>query len=97
MNTFSFHAERTNIAAPRKFVCRMKCAFSCSSRFYTAYRTFEFSGHLRRSAIQEGREQKTVNTLVVFGTPLVANGSSAALDVVHDISSSSQNTLNDEM
>ena len=75
----------------------MKCAFSCSSRFYTAYRTFEFSGHLRRSAIQEGREQKTLNTLVVFGTPLVGNGSTAALDVVHDIRSTSQNTSNDEM
>jgi len=48
----------------------MKCAFSCSSRFYTAYRTFQFSGHLRKSTIQEGREEKNVNTLVVFTTPL---------------------------
>eukprot|EP00111_Clytia_hemisphaerica_P022472 TCONS_00066077-protein len=54
----------------RRFVCRMKCAFSCSSRFYTAYRSFQFSGHLRKSSIQEGRQEKTVNTLVVFANPL---------------------------
>ena len=62
----------------------MKCAFSCSSRFYTAYRTFQFSGHLRRSTIQERREQKTLNTLVVFGTP-VTNDPNPSIDVVPDI------------
>ena len=58
---------------PRRFVCRMKCAFSCSSRFYTAYRAFQFSGHLRKSTIQEGRQERTLNTLVVFATPLSNN------------------------
>lgn len=58
---------------PRRFVCRMKCAFSCSSRFYTAYRAFQFSGHLRKSTIQEGRQERTLNTLVVFATPLNNN------------------------
>ena len=51
----------------------MKCAFSCSSRFYTAYRAFQFSGHLRKSTIQEGRLERTLNTLVVFATPLNNN------------------------
>lgn len=55
----------------------MKCAYSCSSRFYTAYRTFQFTGHLRKSTIQEGREQKVFNTLVVFGTPLANNNTSS--------------------
>lgn len=57
----------------RRFICRMKCAYSCSSRFYTAYRTFEFSGHLRNSKIQEGKDEKELNTLVVFATPLSNN------------------------
>ena len=54
----------------------MKCAFSCSSRFYTAYRNFEFNGHLRHSTIQEGREQKYLKTLVVFATPSTPNNNS---------------------
>ena len=55
----------------------MKCAFSCSSRFYTAYRAFQFSGHLRKSTIQEGRQERTLNTLVVFATPLNNNMNNA--------------------
>lgn len=54
----------------RRFICRMKCAFSCSSRFYTAFQAFQFSGHVRRSTIQEGKEQRTLNTLIAFGCPL---------------------------
>lgn len=86
--------SRRNVA--RKFVCRMKCAFSCSSRFYTAYRTFEFIGHLRRSMIQEGREEKAVNTLVVFCTPLNVNGNSSPVDVIHEVSNKTANPLVDD-
>lgn len=70
--------------ARRHFICRMKCAFSCSSRFYTAYRTFQFTGHLRRSTIQEGREQKHLNTLVVFATP-ATSGTNSSIDFIPDM------------
>ena len=73
LNFFFYRHVDKAPPVPRRFVCRMKCAFSCSSRFYTAYRAFQFSGHLRKSTIQEGRQERTLNTLVVFATPLSNN------------------------
>eukprot|EP00794_Sanderia_malayensis_P012762 gene12762-14072_t len=96
INGFFDDSRCTSKIASRRFVCRMKCAFSCSSRFYTAFRPFRFSGHVRRSTIQEGKESRTLNTLIAFGTPS-STCKFDALDLVSDIIDESRIPSPDEI
>ena len=36
-SNYGFFTDSDGRVQSRRFVCRMKCAFSCSSRFYTAF------------------------------------------------------------
>ena len=43
--------------------------YDCFIILLPLFQAFQFSGHVRRSTIQEGKEQRTLNTLIAFGSP----------------------------